>query len=152
MHSSKRLRFRAWTVVFLLFAVGLPAAITNSSNSFGYAVFQTMINTLGPTVLAAFFGHTSAANAAKVVLRRDPRGSSLIKGNIAAMLTAILAIAILVWALAYFPRPAEVGERFAAERARIEREVPVGPSRADAMASWSWRGSTGLTTVMRRPR
>lgn len=29
MHSSKRLRFRAWTVVFLLFAVGLPAAMAS---------------------------------------------------------------------------------------------------------------------------
>ncbi len=40
-------------------------------------------------VLAAFFGHTSAANSAKVVLRRDPGGSALLWGNIAAMLTAI---------------------------------------------------------------
>jgi len=35
--------------------VGLPAAITNSSNSFSYAIFQAMINSLGPTVVAAFF-------------------------------------------------------------------------------------------------
>jgi amino acid permease len=40
-------------------------------------------------VLFAYFGHTSAGNAAKVVLRRDPGGSSLIWGNIMALATAI---------------------------------------------------------------
>jgi hypothetical protein len=40
-------------------------------------------------VLAAYFGHTSAANAAKVVLRRDPTGKALIRGNIAALATAM---------------------------------------------------------------
>jgi amino acid permease len=40
-------------------------------------------------VLAAYFGHTSAVNAAKVVLRRDPTGKALIWGNIAALATAM---------------------------------------------------------------
>ena len=40
-------------------------------------------------VLTAYFGHTSAGNAAKVVLQRDPGGRSLVLGNIAAMATAI---------------------------------------------------------------
>ena len=40
-------------------------------------------------VLAAYFGHTSAANAAKVVLRRDPTGKALIWGNFAALATAM---------------------------------------------------------------
>jgi amino acid permease len=40
-------------------------------------------------VLAGYFGHTSAANAAKVVLRRDPTGNALIWGNIAALATAM---------------------------------------------------------------
>jgi hypothetical protein len=39
-------------------------------------------------VLAAYFGHTSAGNAAKVVLRRDPSGWALTWGNIAALAVA----------------------------------------------------------------
>ncbi len=40
-------------------------------------------------MLAAYFGHTSAANAAKVVLRRDPTGKALLWGNTAALATAM---------------------------------------------------------------
>ena len=36
-------------------------------------------------VLLAFFGHTSAANSAKVVLERDPSGRALLRGNVAAL-------------------------------------------------------------------
>ena len=36
-------------------------------------------------VLLAFFGHTSAANSAKVVLERDPTGRALLWGNVAAL-------------------------------------------------------------------
>ncbi len=49
-------------------------------------------------VLVAYFGHTSVGSAAKVVLRRDPGGSSLIWGNIAAMITAIALYSL--WVLA----------------------------------------------------
>jgi amino acid permease len=50
-------------------------------------------------VLAAYFGHTSAGNAAKVVLRRDPGGSALIWGNIAAMMTSIALYSMWVIAV-----------------------------------------------------
>jgi amino acid permease len=50
-------------------------------------------------ILAAYFGHTSVGNAAKVVLRRDPGGSSLILGNIAAMATAIALYSLWVIAV-----------------------------------------------------
>ncbi|HSK17136.1 MAG TPA: aromatic amino acid transport family protein [Gaiellaceae bacterium] len=40
-------------------------------------------------VLASYFGHTSAGNAAKVVLRRDPGGRALMRGNVAALVVAI---------------------------------------------------------------
>lgn len=46
-------------------------------------------------VLMAYFGHTSAANAAKVVLDRDPSGRGLLWGNMAA-----LAAVTLVYGLA----------------------------------------------------
>lgn len=48
-------------------------------------------------VLTAYFGHTSAGNAAKVVLRRDPGGKSLIWGNVAALLVA--AVLYILWVL-----------------------------------------------------
>ena len=50
-------------------------------------------------VLTAYFGHTSAGNAAKVVLRRDPGGQSLVWGNIAAMATAIALYSLWVVAV-----------------------------------------------------
>jgi len=50
-------------------------------------------------VLTAYFGHTSAGNAAKVVLRRDPGGRSLVWGNIAAMATAIALYSLWVVAV-----------------------------------------------------
>jgi hypothetical protein len=40
-------------------------------------------------LLTAYFGHTSAGTAAKLVLSRDPTGRSLLRGNVAAMAVAI---------------------------------------------------------------
>jgi amino acid permease len=48
------------------------------------------------TVLMAYFGHTSAGNAAKVVLRRDPGGRSLLVGNVAAIVVAAVLYCVLV--------------------------------------------------------
>ena len=45
-------------------------------------------------VLLAFFGHTSAANSAKVVLERDPSGRSLLTGNVAALAGATVLYAL----------------------------------------------------------
>jgi hypothetical protein len=50
-------------------------------------------------VLYSYSGYTSAANAAKVVLRRDPGGNSLIWGNIMAMATAIALYSLWVIAV-----------------------------------------------------
>lgn len=41
-------------------------------------------------ILMAFFGHTSAANAAKLLLTIEPSGRSLLWGNLLAMTTVIL--------------------------------------------------------------
>jgi amino acid permease len=45
-------------------------------------------------VLLAFFGHTSAANSAKLVLERDPTGRALMRGNVAALLVAMVLYAL----------------------------------------------------------
>jgi amino acid permease len=49
----------------------------------------TLLGLVFGTALMAFFGHTSAGNAAKVVLRRDPSGRALLWGNVAALAAAI---------------------------------------------------------------
>ena len=46
-------------------------------------------------ILVAYFGHTSAGNAAKVVLAQDPTGRQLLRGNLAAM-TTVIALYCLV--------------------------------------------------------
>ena len=46
--------------------------------------------------LMAYFGHTSAGNAAKVVLARDPSGRGLLWGNVGAMLAAMALYVLAV--------------------------------------------------------
>jgi hypothetical protein len=50
-------------------------------------------------ILAAYFGHTSVGNTAKVVLRCDPGGSSLMSGNIAALMTVIALFILWLFAV-----------------------------------------------------
>ena len=51
-------------------------------------------------VLVAFFGHTSAANASKLILGRDPSGNALLWGNLAALSTVIVLYCLAVVAFA----------------------------------------------------
>ncbi len=61
------------------------------------------VGTLGAlifgVVLAAYFGHTSAGSAAKVVLGRDPSGRSLLRGSVLAMVTLIVLYSLVVVAI-----------------------------------------------------
>jgi hypothetical protein len=50
-------------------------------------------------VLVAFFGHTSVANASKLILTRDPTGRSLLWGNLAALTTVIALYCLAVVAI-----------------------------------------------------
>jgi amino acid permease len=62
------------------------------------------------TALVAFHGHSSASNAAKVVLARDPTGRSLLKGNVMAMLTAmVIYISLVVVTLGAVPAEELIG-------------------------------------------
>ena len=47
-------------------------------------------------IIVSYFGHTSAANASKMILGRDPSGRSLLWGNLAALATAIGLYALIV--------------------------------------------------------
>jgi amino acid permease len=60
-------------------------------------------------VLLAFFGHTSAANSAKVVLERDPSGRALLRGNVVALTvaTVLYALTALAFGGALDPRVLE---------------------------------------------
>jgi hypothetical protein len=49
----------------------------------------TIVGLVFGVLLVAFFGHTSAANASKLVLTLEPSGRSLLWGNIAALATII---------------------------------------------------------------
>ena len=49
--------------------------------------------------LVAYFGHTSAGHAAKVVLARDPGGRQFLAGNVAAMLSAMVLYILFVVAV-----------------------------------------------------
>ena len=50
-------------------------------------------------VLVAFFGHTSVANASKLILNRESSGRSLLWGNVAALVTVIAAYCLAVIAI-----------------------------------------------------
>lgn len=61
------------------------------------ASFETgVLELIFGVILTAFFGHTSAANAAKVVLHREPTGKALLWGNLAATTAAIIIYSLWV--------------------------------------------------------
>jgi tyrosine-specific transport protein len=61
-------------------------------------------------LLGAYFGHTAAATASKVVLARDPTGRSLLRGSVAAMACAVgLYVLVVVAVLGAVPAVALQG-------------------------------------------
>jgi hypothetical protein len=73
--------------------------------------------TLG-VVLAAFFGHTSIGNCARVIVRRDSSGRSLITGAVAAMTVAI--VLYVLWEVA-------VGSAVPADQLASEKGTALTP-------------------------
>ena len=55
-----------------------------------------MLELIFGVALGAYFGHTSAGHAAKVVLNRDPGGRQFLAGNVAAMLSAMVIYVLFV--------------------------------------------------------
>lgn len=64
----------------------------------GRPLDPSLLKLIFGVVLLAYFGHTSTANCARVVLRREPTGRALIQGNVAAMVTAM--ILYIIWTIA----------------------------------------------------
>lgn len=72
----------------IAFANGRPDAFAGAGG--GFTLDVSVLELVFGVALVAYFGHTSAGHAAKVVLARDPTGRNLLSGNIAAMATAMV--------------------------------------------------------------
>jgi amino acid permease len=66
------------------------------ANQGGLALDTALLEVMFGVALVAYFGHTSAGHAAKVVLARDPTGRQLMAGNVAAILTAMVIYIVFV--------------------------------------------------------
>lgn len=94
------------SIILILVVLALPHAnieyLQYSNVPFigGRAFDPSIIELIFGVVLAAYFGHTSAGNAAKVVLRQDPGGRALIWGNIMALLAVTALYCLWVFAVA----------------------------------------------------
>lgn len=92
-------------VIIVLSALAFPyiqienLKYTNLPSGAGEILDPAILELVFGVVLAAYFGHTSAGNAAKVVLHRDPGGKSLVLGSVAAMAAAIALYSLWVIAV-----------------------------------------------------
>jgi amino acid permease len=77
-------------------------------------------------VLATYFGHTSAGNAAKIVLRRDPGGRGLFVGNVAALGVAMVLYCLFVVAVNGAVEPSRMANAAGTALGPLADEV--GPS------------------------
>jgi amino acid permease len=74
-------------------------------------------------VLLAYFGHTSTANCAAVVLAREPSGRSLINGSVAALVAAMLLYALWVIAVGGVVSPAELADETGTSLAPLAEQL-----------------------------
>ncbi|HRW05077.1 MAG TPA: aromatic amino acid transport family protein [Caldilineaceae bacterium] len=70
----------------------------------------TIIELVFGIVLTAFFGHTALGNVAKVVLHRDPGGRTFHRGNVAALLVALLIYVLWIIAINGALAPIELAQ------------------------------------------
>lgn len=85
------------SIGLLAFANSRPDAL--SGPAAGVAFDVSTLELVFGVALLVYFGHTSAGNAAKVVLARDPSGRALLWGNVAAMLCAIALYVFAVFTI-----------------------------------------------------
>ncbi len=85
-------------LIFVLSILALgkvqPGALTASGPAL--TLNAGVLELIFGVALVAYFGHTSAGHAAKVVLSKDPSGRHLLAGNVAAMLTAMAVYILFV--------------------------------------------------------
>lgn len=92
-----------------------------SGRPFDASLFQLVFG----VILVAYFGHTSMGNCAKVVLRRDPGGRSLLWGSLAAMASAVIVYCLWLLAVNGTISPAEMAGQ--AGTALIPLAQMIGP-------------------------
>lgn len=76
----------------------LSGALAGSAGGVGAGGTSVIALVFG-VLLYVYFGHTSAGNAARSVLRRDPSGRTLLLGNVAAMAVAAVIYGLFVIAI-----------------------------------------------------
>jgi amino acid permease len=88
-------------ILLLISAIAFAAARPDgfASSGRGLAVDAGLLEVVFGVALVAYFGHTSAGHAAKVVLARDPSGRHLLAANVAAMMTAMVIYIVFVLVL-----------------------------------------------------
>jgi amino acid permease len=94
----------------LAFVHADPANLTRVELPFvGDEAFdRTTLALIFGVTFTAYFGHLSVSNCARVVLARDPGGRTLLRGVVAAQLTAIVLYVLFVVAVAGAVAPAEL--------------------------------------------
>ncbi len=66
----------------------------------GEGIDPTVLQLVFGVIIVSYFGHTSAANASKLLLGRDPSGRAMLWGNLAALATVIVLYCLIVVAFA----------------------------------------------------
>ncbi len=85
-------------ITMLAAGVAGPGSVVSGSRG-GFGLDTSLLELMFGVALVAYFGHTSAGHAAKVVLARDPTGRQLMAGNVAAILTAMVVYIFFVLAV-----------------------------------------------------
>jgi ferrous iron transport protein B len=110
--------------LFSLYALGILTAVAMAW------VFRSTLLRGEPSPFVLELPSYKWPTLSGVLLRLLDRGKAfLVRAG-----TTILAIAVIVWALAYFPRPAAIAERFAGERAALAAQALAAEERAAALA------------------
>lgn len=122
-------------IILLLCALAFPHIrieyLAQTSLSFtGEAILDpAVLGLVFGVALVAYFGHTSAGNAAKVVLRRDPGGKALMWGNVTAIGAAIALYSLWVIAVNGAISPgtlnAETGTALSPLAAKVGNSVSI---------------------------
>ena len=89
-------------LIILITVLALGAAGSGTGQppvQVGLTLDASLLEVMFGVALVAYFGHTSAGHAAKVVLAQDPSGRHLMAGNMAAILTAMVVYIAFVLAV-----------------------------------------------------
>jgi amino acid permease len=103
--SAMLISFLNISIILLLVMLALPHVnityLQYSNIPFfnGQPFDPSILDLVFGVILTAYFGHISAGNAAKVVLRQDPGGRSLLLGNVFAVAAVIVLYCLWVFAV-----------------------------------------------------